>query len=159
MRLTGKILLPLLMLLWGAAAVLPAREMPAVPAELADYVAKPEPAYGWTIEDTRDLGTIKGWRLKLTSQVWEGITWTHDLLVVLPAGVPTDKVLLINDGGGASEERALYAAMLAGKIKAPVALLLGVPNQPLLDGKKEDDLIAETFVRYLDSGDSSGPLL
>ena len=130
-----------------------------VPADLADYVARAEPDFGWTVEDTKDIEGAKVWRLKLTSQVWQGITWTHDLLVVRPAGVSTGKMLLLNDGGGASNERAMHAAMLAGKIKAPVALLLGIPNQPLFDGKKEDDLIAETFVRYLDSGDASWPLL
>lgn len=136
-----------------------AKEMPAVPVDLANYVAKVEPAYAWTVEDTKDFGTAKVWRLKLTSQVWQDIPWTHDLLVVKPTGVVTDKMFLLNEGGNASVQKAMYAAMLAEKIKAPVAILLGVPKQPLFDGKREDDLIAETFVRYLDTGDASWPLL
>ncbi|WP_367871779.1 PhoPQ-activated pathogenicity-related family protein [Luteolibacter sp. Populi] len=157
MRLTGKIVLPLVML--GSAAFSRAKELPVVPADLANYVARAEPGFAWTVEDVREVGNVKAWRLKLTSQVWQGITWSHDLLVVKPEGVATGKMLLLNEGGGASMEKAMYAALLAGKIKAPVAMLLGVPNQPLFDGKKEDDLIAETFVRYLDSGDASWPLL
>jgi len=158
MRLLRKLLiLPLAFLAFAPFS--PAKEMPAVPADLANYIAKAEPDFTWTIEDTRDFGSAKAWRLKLTSQVWQGITWTHDLLVVKPKDVPTGKMLLLNEGGSASMEKAMYAALLAGKIKAPVALLLGIPNQPLFDGKKEDDLIAETFVRYLDSGDASWPLL
>lgn len=146
-------------MLLGSAACSAAKEVRAVPPDLANYVAKAEPEFAWAVEDVKELPGVKAWRLKLTSQVWQGITWSHDLLVVKPAEVATDKVLLLNEGGSASMQKAMYAALLAGKIKAPVALLLGVPNQPLFDGKREDDLIAETFVRYLDSGDASWPLL
>jgi len=158
MRLLGKLVLPLALLL-GAPAISSAKEQPAIPEDLATYIAKAEPGSGWKLEESKDFGVAKVWRLKLTSQVWQGITWTHDLLVVRPPDAPTGKMLLINEGGSASEQKAMYAALLAGKIKAPVALLLGIPNQPLFEGKKEDHLIAETFVRYLDSGDSSWPLL
>ncbi len=147
------------MVVLGSMALSSAKEIPAAPADLANYLARAEPDFKWTVEDMKNIGIAKVWRLKLTSQVWQGITWSHDLLVVKPTGVPTGKMLLINEGGSASNEKAMYAALLAGKIKAPVALLLGIPNQPLFEGKKEDDLIAETFVRYLDSGDASWPLL
>ena len=157
MRSFGKLFLPLLLL--GSVTLSPAKDAPAVPEDLAQYIAKAEPDFTWKVEDTKEFGITKIWHLKLTSQMWQGIPWTHDLLVVKPVGVPTGKMLLLNDGGSASQERAMYAALLAGKIKAPVAMLLGVPNQPLFDGKKEDHLIAETFVRYLDSGDASWPLL
>ena len=49
--------------------------------------------------------------------------------------------------------------VVAKKVGAPCAFLYGIPNQPLLGGKKEDALIAETFVRYLDTKDADWPLL
>ena len=63
-------------------------------------------------------------------------------------------------GGGAGAETIALGLELARKIKTPIAFVYHIPNQPLLEGElREDDLIAETFVRYLKSGDESWPLL
>ena len=70
-----------------------------------------------------------------------------------------DKMYLLNNGGKMRPNGLPYGVMLATMMKAPVAILLGIPNQPLFDGKREDDLIAETFVRYLETKDDSWPLL
>lgn len=136
---------------------LPAKE--AVPGELAAYLAKPEPDYGWTVDKKEMVGTTEVWYLKLTSQKWHDIVWDHDLVVFRPEGAPVDKALILNEGGKAGRNKAVYGALIAAKIKAPVAVVLGVPKQPLYDGLVEDDLIAETFIRYLNTGDGSWPLL
>jgi PhoPQ-activated pathogenicity-related protein len=41
----------------------------------------------------------------------------------------------------------------------PVAILLHVPQQPLFDGKKEDEIIALTFREFLKTGEPDWPLL
>ncbi len=150
----------LLALLLGLAPLPSAVAENASPAgDLMAYVKRPEPKFQWRVEKKETVGPCDVWLLKLTSQVWQDIPWTHDVAVFLPKGAPTDKAVLLNEGGKASVDKAAYGSMIAARVKAPVIFVLGIPNQPLFEGKKEDDLIAETFVRYLETKDSSWPLL
>lgn len=133
---------------------------PEVPQKLAEYLAMADDAAEWSVQAHRKLGTVDFWQLSFTSQVWQGFRWEHDLLIFRPADVPTDgTILLLNEGGRFRPERAIYGATLANMIKAPVAVLLGVPMQPLLGDRTEDHLIAETFIRYLETEDGTWPLL
>lgn len=145
-----------------AAAVVVALGLAGVPAraDLLEYVNKPEPRFAWRLKGQRELLGAKVYDLELTSQVWQSIPWTHDLVVLVPPGVePAATMLLYNQGGKASDKSLLMARSLAAKMKAPVAFLYGIPNQPLFNNLREDALIAETFVRYLDTKDGSWPLL
>jgi PhoPQ-activated pathogenicity-related protein len=112
-------------------------------------------------EKTEDpFGLAVTYRLRLDSQVWQDIPWKHDLLVFQPKGVaPVETMLLLVTGGKPSKGAIAYGTLLAAKIKAPCAAIFQIPNQPLFDGKKEDALIAETFVRYLNTKDENWPLL
>ncbi|MFO0952564.1 MAG: PhoPQ-activated protein PqaA family protein [Isosphaeraceae bacterium] len=129
------------------------------------YVKRPDPAYSWSLEGTNKtpLGTVH--HIKLRSQVWQSIPWEHKLSVHEPAELKyPDAVLLFITGGSTDSKYELTrdGAMgfaLAKLCGARVAILPQVPNQPLLGDKKEDTLIAETFVRYLETGDSNWPLL
>lgn len=129
-------------------------------ADLHGYVAKPDAAFKWELKGKSQniLGTV--YDLQLVSQVWQGITWQHGMQVYVPLGAtPTATMFLWNQGGRPSTNNAAFGLSIAAKIKAPVAFVFGIPNQPLLDGKREDALIAETFVRYLDTKDEDWPLL
>jgi PhoPQ-activated pathogenicity-related protein len=129
-------------------------------ADLFSYVKKPEPAFAWKLKGQRETLGAKVYDLELTSQVWQTITWKHDLMVVVPAKVkPTATLFLWNQGGVPSLRSLAMALDLATKMQAPACFLYGIPNQPLLGGLKEDALIAETFVRYLDTRDEDWPLL
>jgi PhoPQ-activated pathogenicity-related protein len=50
-------------------------------------------------------------------------------------------------------------ALAAAKLKSPIAVLLHVPQQPVFGGMVEDQIIAYTFEKYLDTGDAEWPLL
>lgn len=129
-------------------------------ADLAAYVAKPDKSFAWKVEKKTETKAATVYNIALTSQTWQGIDWKHDLVVVVPADAkPTATMLLWNTGGTPNPRNTVLQAQLAGNIKAPVAFLYGIPSQPLFGGKKEDALIAETFVRYLDTKDASWPLL
>jgi PhoPQ-activated pathogenicity-related protein len=136
-------------------------------ADLAGYLAKPDPSYAWESRGKTELGDTTLHDLRLTSQTWEGIVWQHNLQVFVPKNSsPAGAALLMIDGGSQGSldkkpagDALLYGSMLAAKIGVPCAVLKQVPNQPLLGDLKEDALIAETFRRYLDTGDDSWPLL
>jgi len=146
-------------------------------ADLFSYVAKPDAAFAW--EKTRDIPAPEGVRiaeLRLTSQVWQGITWSHRLHLVKPQTIKTPglALMLITGSGEGLEELTLFAP-LATKVGALLAILRDIPNQPLYDlgdrlsatppstgaaeGMVEDEIISNTFVKFLKTGDEDWPLL
>ena len=139
--------------------------MVSIGGPLHDYVNRPEPKFSW--EQTsgqidHNLGTV--YSLKLTSQEWKGIVWRHNLQVFVPSELiyPSSMLLVVNGGSNDSQpdkedmELGLKLANLSG---SACAMLSQVPNQPLYDGKREDDLIAHTFEKYLELGDATWLLL
>jgi PhoPQ-activated pathogenicity-related protein len=132
-------------------------------ADLQKYVDKPEAAFEWKLKNKLD-GEQSGDRiydLQFVSQIWQENKWQHQLQVYRPRSVaPNSTIFLWVTGGSARPEYVSMGMELARKISAPVAFLYHVPNQPLLEGNlREDDLIAETFVRYLKTKDENWPLL
>lgn len=134
------------------------------PDALHRYVKRDEPVFQWQQlrKDELDLGTVS--HLRVTSQKWKGIVWKHAVEVYEPAEVayPQHALLFVTGGSRpklADKEDVAFGLKLATLCKARVVMLHQVPNQPLFDGKKEDDLITETWLRYLETGDDSWPLL
>ncbi|MGH7860145.1 MAG: PhoPQ-activated protein PqaA family protein, partial [Candidatus Binatia bacterium] len=133
----------------------------AIPAraDLADYLARPEPAAGWKkLDEDRD-GDVAHVQLELVSQEWRGEPWRHELDLFRPDDAAHSGValLFVTTGRGwfADLDRERRLAAASG---ATVAVLGDVPNQPLF-GRTEDDLIAYTFEQFLRSGDAEWPLL
>lgn len=128
---------------------------------LFDYVNKPDSAYKWEKVCDKDVpggGTVT--ELKLTSQVWQGITWTHQLLIIRPATMPKpDTAILMINGGKLGDGNMGMVQMVASQACAPIIYLGDIPNQPLCGDRREDSLIAYTFQKCLDTGDVTWPLL
>ncbi|HEV7222879.1 MAG TPA: PhoPQ-activated protein PqaA family protein [Pirellulales bacterium] len=146
---------------------------------LAAYVAKPDESYRWVKRREGMLGENAYVELTLTSQTWREIVWKHQLFILKPKHVrnPSQALLLIGGGSWRDElaapidpkaaggqaaplpKEAALLATLANEIGSPTAVLLHVPQQPLFDGKKEDEIISYTFEQYLKTGDATWPLL
>jgi PhoPQ-activated pathogenicity-related protein len=137
----------------------------SVPTALQDYVAAKDDSFAWKLLKNDRSDDFLTYDIDLTSQVWQGITWKHALTVIVPVNniQHRDTVLLFIMGGSTgkqlgADDRAM-GQRLANAAQMPVAFLSQVPNQPLLGDRKEDDLISETFLRYLDTKDPTWPLL
>jgi PhoPQ-activated pathogenicity-related protein len=140
---------------------------------LAEYIARPDPDFGWTERSAGRIGQTSYVELTLVSQEWRGITWKHQLYLVKPSTLNPAAThgLLVLAGSGwkpeyddlstptrMSRSAPIYAE-LAEKLGTPVAVLLQVPFQPLFNDLTEDWLIAYTFERFLDTGQPEWPLL
>ncbi|MDX2035838.1 MAG: PhoPQ-activated protein PqaA family protein [Isosphaeraceae bacterium] len=133
-------------------------------AALDAYVRKPDSSTSNRVISTSETPLGRVVRFQFTSQTWQEIPWKHALGVVIPKEekYPDAMLLFITGGaiGGELRDGDLGLAFsLAKSCGARVAVLPQVPNQPLLGDRKEDSLIAETFVRYLETKDANWPLL
>jgi PhoPQ-activated pathogenicity-related protein len=128
---------------------------------LTNYVESPDNSYAWRVTSTSTgSGGVTTANIDLTSQTWHAIKWQHHLTVVKPANMPPDPVVFLFITGDYNQmEASTLAAALLPLMRGPIAILHDIPNQPLFDGKREDALIAYTFLQYLDTGDPTWPLL
>ncbi len=134
---------------------------------LRDYVAKPQEVFDFEVVRTVPLDKADLHVVRLTSQQWRDLTWTHWMFIMHPHERRfEDKAMLFITGGRNTDEppqldiaTTMIASALSEQIGSIVAVLMQVPNQPIKDGRWEDDLIAYTFKRYLETGDPEYPLL
>jgi PhoPQ-activated pathogenicity-related protein len=148
----------------GAAAVDAATGVLAAYAHAADPATRVEPV------TNGDWAGGRFHTMRLVSQTWRGVEWTHELSMYVPGGLAADvdTMLLWIDGGSAGKfptpdtgptEAVKTLALVANAAGLPAAVVRQVPFQPMFDGLKEDDLIAHTFVEFVRTGDASWPLL
>ncbi|MDY0066092.1 MAG: PhoPQ-activated protein PqaA family protein [Steroidobacteraceae bacterium] len=151
--------------------------LPAGASEvLARYVAAPDESFAWRKVGGGTIGSTTYIEMRLISQTWRGVQWKHQLFLLRPKSMDSRtmrgesrQALLFIHGGRWKEEYesqsrtdlprdARHFARLAETLRAPLGVLRQVPHQPLFD-RREDALIAFTFERYLETGESDWPLL
>jgi PhoPQ-activated pathogenicity-related protein len=117
--------------------------------------------------------------LTLTSQTWKNIVWKHQLFIYRPSQVKNaaQGLLVIAGGAWQSELEKPVAAdapldfnergvqqvkkvtELAEHMQSPVAVLMQVPEEPILGGLTEDQIISFTFAQFFITNDSEWLLL
>ncbi|HEU0118945.1 MAG TPA: PhoPQ-activated pathogenicity-related family protein [Bryobacteraceae bacterium] len=143
---------------------------------LDDYVARPDPAYSWKLAHTVPGRGVTGYILEMTSQTWgEGkqvdrTKWVHWVTVIRPKVLKSSTGLLFVTGGANDgRSRTTVDGTLAGIAEytgSVVTELRMVPNQSLVFGddptpgrkRSEDAIIAYTWRKFLETGDTSWPL-
>jgi PhoPQ-activated pathogenicity-related protein len=146
----------------------------AAATPLDDYVKAPDESYSYRVVNTVEGDGGTAYILEMTSQSWRSkdevnrTLWKHWLTIVKPDQIAFDKALLwITGGSNKSEPPDKPDSMMiniALKSRTVVAELRMVPNQPLVfpdDGRQrsEDAIISYTFNKYMQTGDSTWPLL
>lgn len=138
-----------------ALTLLMATSAPAPEKAFYDYLSRKDASFNYSVSTQNDRRTD----IDLTSQTWQGIPWKHTVVVLQPRNLTSKgtAILYITGGNpnGADLAQAQIVAEMAGM---PIAILFNIPNQPIWD-MKEDDLIAHTFEKYLETKDPTWPLL
>lgn len=137
---------------------------------LKHYIESEDSSFKWKIQSRVQVNQNDIYNLKLTSQIWQGTQWTHQLIVIAPQGVSFDKVLLMIASGSNSDGEPDFIDFqkddffgelltIAQDNEIGVAWLRQTPNQPLFNGLSEDALLSFTLHNFLQSRDYSWPLL
>ncbi|MFP4501979.1 MAG: PhoPQ-activated protein PqaA family protein [Candidatus Hydrogenedentota bacterium] len=151
----------------------------ALGTALDDYVAAPDTAYDYTIEDEESFQSVyTKYTVRVTSLTWRAreevdhTTWEHWLTVLVPTVPllgPPDTALLIVSGGNKNSDEPTDIAPYIQQMKAPPNAVLAffeqVPNQPLEftdypgESFTEDEIIAYSYDKFLNGGDDNWPVL
>jgi len=135
-----------------------------VPRELDAYLTLSDDSFRWEIVEKNEAPNERTYLIDLTSQTWQGIPWKHYLLIAVPNRITnTDNALLFIGGSSMGRKPGdgdkTQIRLLAEASGMCAALLLQVPNQPLLGDYREDALIGETLLKALETKDTTWSLL
>ena len=144
----------------------------ATSTALDRYVAAPDPNFSWKRTGGLEAEGVSADVLDVISQHWtppggsQPVPWQHWVTIIRPPSIEHSAVLLFISGGsnrpGPAPRPSRELVEVAKATRSIVAEVRNIPNQPLTlegDGKerKEDDFIARTWLRFLETGDERWP--
>ncbi len=140
---------------------------------LDDYVQAPDSHYRYELVQKLARPGYVAYFLRMTSQEWRSPSevdhpvWQHWMTIYKPDRVNYSTAMLFITGGSDRDPRPKIDAMLAGiaaETNSVVTELRDVPNQPLrfagdpFGPREEDEIIAYTWRKFIETGDSTWPL-
>ncbi|MEM9675967.1 MAG: PhoPQ-activated protein PqaA family protein [Bacteroidota bacterium] len=136
---------------------------------LQSYLENGDESFTWEVKESFNAEGITAHELLLTSQQWREHTWTHQLTVLVPQEIKYDGALLFITGGSVKDGEPRWKSQdeevlksfgaVAAQNSAIVAVIRQVPNQPLYNNLKEDELISFTLDNFRKDNDYTWPLL
>lgn len=136
---------------------------------LQSYLHNGDKSFKWELKDQLKEEGLTFYRIQYTSQTWQKIAWTHELMIMIPDDLQFKDALLFITGGSNkngvpnthkfTDELAKEFGKMSKVNKSVIAVLWQVPNQPLYDNLTEDALISKTLHNYQNDHDYSWPLL
>lgn len=137
---------------------------------LKSYLNNKDNSYKWSVQDSIILPQGIVYDIKLISQTWKNIVWTHQLTVIIPNNVKQKTAMLFITGGRNEDGEPRFTnikkdglskafGVFAIQNNAITAILHQTPNQPLYGSKTEDELISYTLHNYKQDKDYEWPLL
>ena len=126
---------------------------------LDDYVHAPDTNFAWRVLETNKRDGFTVTKIGFISQRWQGGLWTNFIWIVQPPKLRNPQFAALIIGGDQGTNMLREAAGAAQRAGAWAVALSRFPNQPLYDGRKEDQLVAYTFDQYLKTSDETWPVL
>ena len=149
-----------------------AADAPPERTALDDYVEKPDDSFSWKVIKHDQSEGMQTFVLDMVSQNWrtpddvDRTEWRHWVTVAVPDQLKSNVGFMWigggRNGGDPPEGPSERVIQIAKATQTVVAEIHMIPNQPLVfhkDGKRrvEDDLIAYTWVKFLETGDPTWP--
>ncbi|MBT3180237.1 MAG: T9SS type A sorting domain-containing protein [Candidatus Marinimicrobia bacterium] len=140
---------------------------------LDEYVNRPDSTWSYTLHNTIDGNGYTGYNIELYSQTWRSTDdvdqahWQHWINIIVPDGADKNKAMLLIGGGsnGGSvpngvDETLVNLAFISNSVIMDIQM---IPNEPVQFSdedftRSEDAIIAYTWDKYLNTGDSDWPL-